>query len=264
MIEWFNPIMFEIPAIGSFGPIKAYWYGFMYALSFLIGYFYLSYSKRTKRLGFTLVQRDNLVLFLMLGIILGGRIGYIILYNFSYYSQNFWEIFAVWKGGMSFHGGLIGSGIAIFVYGKKYTFKFLDIGDIVTSIAPIGLFFAKIGNFINGELYGRVANSICLHFPRDPGNCRYPSQLLEAFLEGILLFFLLWLIDKKYPHTGFTTAFFLIFYGIFRIFIEFFREPDPQLGFLFGFVTMGQILSTLMLVAGIILFFSLQKKRSAS
>ncbi len=250
---YFNPIMFEI------GPVKAHWYGFMYALSFLIGYLYLLYSKKGKLLQEKL--KDSFVIYVILGIVLGGRIGYVLFYNLAYYISNPLKIIAVWEGGMSFHGGLIGAAIALLIFAKKHKVKFFVLGDIVTGIASVGLFFAKIGNFINAELYGRIAQSFCIHFPTDPDNCRYPSQLLEALLEGIVLFLILYFIGRKTEKTGVVSAYFLIFYGIFRIIAEFFRQPDAQIGFFFGFVTEGQLLSSLMLIAGIYLLWHLNKEQ---
>lgn len=253
MQQWyFNPIMFQI------GPVKAHWYGFMYALSFLLGYLYLTYSKRGKKLQRN--ERDAFLIYVILGIVLGGRIGYVLFYNLVYYLTNPLKIFAVWEGGMSFHGGLLGAALAIMIFGRKYRKKFLDLGDIVTAFAPVGLFFAKIGNFINAELYGRIATSFCIYFPSDPANCRYPSQLLEAFLEGIVLFFTLYFIGRKTNKTGIVSACFLLFYGIFRIIAECFREPDVQIGYLFGFLTEGQLFSGLMVIAGIWLLLKLKKK----
>lgn len=247
--------MFEI------GPFKAHWYGFMYAISFLIGYLYLLFSKRCAHLEDK--QKDAFVIYIVLGVILGGRIGYMLFYNLAYYFANPAKIIAVWEGGMSFHGGLLGSAIAIYLFSRRYKVPFLKMSDIVVSVAPVGLFFAKIGNFINGELYGRIATQYCINFPSDPGNCRYPSQLLEAFLEGIVLFLLMLLIGGKTKKAGVLSASFLVLYGIFRIFIEFFREPDAHIGFLFGFITEGQLLSSLMLAAGTALYFILLRRKSA-
>ena len=254
MQEWyFNPVMFEI------GPVKAHWYGFMYAISFLLGYMYLLFSKKGKKIDHKL--KDPLIIYVILGIVLGGRIGYVLLYNLSYFFSNPFKIIAVWEGGMSFHGGLLGTIAALAVFAKKYRVNFLELGDIVTGFAPVGLFFAKIGNFINGELYGRIAQNFCLRFPSDPGACRYPSQLLEAFLEGIMLFMLLKLVECRTKKTGYVSAWFLVLYGIFRIFAEFFREPDAHIGFLFGAVTEGQLLSGLMVISGLVLMIFLHKKK---
>jgi phosphatidylglycerol:prolipoprotein diacylglycerol transferase len=257
MDQWyFNPIMFEV------GPVKAHWYGFMYALAFGIGYIYLCYSKRGEKLN--VAKRDALTLAVILGVVLGGRIGYILFYNLAYYFSNPQKIIAVWEGGMSFHGGLIGSALGIIWFAKKYKVNFLEVGDIITGIAPVGIFLVKIGNFINAELYGRIATNFCINFPTDPQNCRYPSQLLEAFLEGFVLFFILQFIGRKTQKKGVIASCFLIFYGAFRIIAEFFREPDPQVGFIFGAVTEGQILSSLMVIAGSILLFQLNKSSQPS
>jgi phosphatidylglycerol---prolipoprotein diacylglyceryl transferase len=250
MQEWyFNPVMFEI------GPIQAHWYGFMYAISFIIGYLYLLYSERGKKL--SVKERDEFVVFIILGIILGGRIGYILMYNLQYYFLNPAKIIAVWEGGMSFHGGLMGAALAIALFCRRHKRTFLELGDIVVSIAPVGLFFAKIGNFINAELYGKIASSLCINFPTDPANCRYPSQLLEALLEGIVLFILMTVMGKKTKKRGILSAGFLIFYGVFRIIAEFFREPDTHIGYLLGVITEGQLLSFLMMLTGGILMYKL-------
>ncbi len=248
---YFNPVMFEV------GPVKAHWYGFMYALSFLLGYLYLLHSRRGKKL--IAGERDSFLVYIILGIVLGGRVGYILFYNLAYYLLSPQKIIAVWEGGMSFHGGLLGAALAITLFARKYGRTFLELGDIVCGFAPVGLFFAKIGNFINAELYGRIAKTACIYFPTDPSNCRYPSQLLEAFLEGIILLLIVLYVGKKTRKTGIVSAVFLIFYGIFRIIAEQFREPDPQIGFIFGVITQGQILSSIMVIAGTILLIKLKK-----
>jgi phosphatidylglycerol:prolipoprotein diacylglycerol transferase len=256
MNQWyFNPIMFQI------GPFQAHWYGFMYALSAFFGYIYLKYSVLGKKISEK--QKDTLLISVVLGIILGGRIGYILFYNLSYYFSHPLKIIAVWEGGMSFHGGLIGAAIALIWFNKINKLNFWELGDIVTGFAPVGLFLAKIGNFINAELYGRIATQYCLYFPTDPGNCRYPSQLLEALLEGIVLFGIVQLARKQNKNPGYISGIFLFFYGVFRIFIEFFREPDPQIGFLFSLITQGQLLSIFMVIAGILLYIHERKKHLA-
>ncbi len=257
MNNWyFNPVMFEI------GPLKAHWYGLMYAIAFILGYLYLSYSAPGKRLKLEEKQKDFIAVSCILGIILGGRIGYIIFYNFAYYLTDPFKMLAVWEGGMSFHGGLIGAAIGLVWSTRKFKIPFLPVADIVTSIAPIGLFFTRIGNFINGELYGRIANSFCLHFPTDPANCRYPSQLLQSLLEGLILFIIMQIIIRKTRSPGLTSGCFLILYGIFRSFAELFREPDPQIGFLPGGITQGQLLSFFMILSGAVLIIYLAKTRS--
>ncbi len=251
---YFNPVLAEI------GPIKLRWYGFMYALAFGICYLYLQYSKYGKGLKLTKEQKDTFAAVVIGGVLLGGRLGYIIFYNLPYYLQNPLKIIAVWEGGMSCQGGLLAGILGILWFIKKYRVNFFELTDFVASVAPIGLFLGRIGNFINGELYGKVANRFCLYFPTDPANCRYPSQLLEAALEGFVLFVLLFIMRRYTQKKGLISAFFLIFYGIFRILAEFFREPDAQIGYIFGWLTEGQILSLLMVVLGMGLWRFLFKK----
>ncbi|MFA5829975.1 MAG: prolipoprotein diacylglyceryl transferase [Candidatus Gracilibacteria bacterium] len=257
---YFNPILFNI------GPLAVHWYGLMYSLGFLIGYFWLHNSKIAKKMNLSETQIDNMLIVIILGVLLGGRLGYILFYNLPYYFQNPLKILAVWEGGMSFHGGLLGVCLGLWIMSKKYKVKLLGMSDAVTAIAPIGLLLGRLGNFINGELYGRIAGSsalaqkICLHFPNDPGNCRYPSQLFESFFEGLVLFMIVYFVSKKTKRTGVVTGIFLIFYGIFRFAIEFTREPDVQIGYILKYFTEGQILSLAMVVAGALLLFMLKKK----
>ncbi len=262
MTPWyFTPVLFNI------GPVAIHWYGLMYALSFLIGYFWLQKSKIAKRLPLDEAQKDNLLIAIILGVLLGGRLGYIIFYNLAYYLQNPAKVLAVWEGGMSFHGGILGVALGFWIFSKKYKVRFLELSDVITAIAPIALFLGRIGNFINGELYGRVAGSsnfaqkICLHFPTDPINCRYPSQLFESFFEGLVLFAIVYFVSRKTKETGVTTSVFLTGYGVFRFIIEFFREPDAQIGYILKYFTEGQILSAVMILAGGILLYKIKTKR---
>ena len=254
---YFNPVIFQI------GPITARWYGFMYALAFFLGYLHFHYSKIGKKSELTTVQKDTFLIAVILGILLGGRLGYVLFYNLPYYLESPLKIFAVWEGGMSFHGGLIGVAIAILIFIKKYKSNFLKLGDLVVSIAPLGLLFGRLGNFINGELYGRIATQYCLYFPTDPNNCRYPSQLLQSFLEGLCLFIIINLVERKSKTPGLSSGLFLILYGVFRIIAEFFREPDPQIGLLFNIITEGQLLSAIMIIAGAVLLFLVCSKKHA-
>ena len=254
MNNWFNPIIFQI------GPFQARWYGLMYSITFLLAFFYLRYSTVASKL--KQAEKESLLLSTIMGVVLGGRIGYILFYNLVHYLQNPIDMLKVWEGGMSFHGGLIGVAISCLWFCKKYHHSYLSIGDILAGYAPVGVFFVRIGNFLNGELYGRIATNFCLHFPGDPGNCRYPSQLLQAFLEGLMLFIILYLLQKKKGKTGTITSWFLILYGVFRIIAEFFREPDKQIGFLFNVITEGQLLSIFMIIVGIILFAFTHKKKN--
>jgi len=256
MNQWyFNPILAEI------GPFKIHWYGVMYAVSFILGYFYLHYSEHGKRLKINGEQKDLFLALIIACVLIGGRLGYVLFYNLPFYLANPTKIIAVWEGGMSFHGGLIGCAIGILWFCRKYRVKFLELGDVAAAFAPLGVMFVRIGNFINGELYGRIATQFCLYFPSDPTNCRYPSQLFQALLEGLILFLILFFIRKYTKRPGVISAWFLILYGVFRIIVEQFREPDVQIGYLFGGITEGQLLSSIMILAGISIFIFLRKKQ---
>lgn len=253
--NWIDPIIFHL------GPFALHWYGLMYALTFIIAYLFLQYSRKGKELELDSNQKDNFLIAAILGIIIGSRLGYVLLYNFNFYLANPLKIFALWEGGLSFHGGLIGTVLVIWLFTKYYKVSFLKIGDLAALITPIGIFLGRIGNFINAELYGRVANSFCLYFPTDPQNCRYPSQLFEAATEGLLTFILLYWYSRRYPQArpGILGAAFLILYSLARISMEFFRQPDPQIGFLWGGATLGQILSVFLLISGLIMFIYLNR-----
>ncbi len=233
------------------------WYGTMYALGFLSAYFLFVYWSRNKKISLTYDDIYYLVLFGILGVILGGRLGYVVFYNLPYYLSNPEKIIAVWEGGMSFHGGLIGVIIFMWIFARMKRIYVFDVVDLVAVVVPIGLGFGRIGNFINQELFGRPAEGIpwAMVFQTDPLKIpRHPSQLYEAILEGLLLFLIMLAIkDKKLP-VGVKSAVFGIGYSIFRIIVEFFREPDPQIGYILGFITMGQILSFILLFASIIVF----------
>ena len=204
---------------------------------------------------------DDLITYLIIYIIIGGRVGYIIFYNLEYYISNPLNIIKIWEGGMSFHGALIGIIIATYLFSKKRKISTFFLLDIIACVSPIGIFFGRIANFINGELFGKVTNfSWGVIFPTIDKLPRHPSQLYEAFLEGIVLFFILnILIFKKNYKTGLCSTFFLIFYGFFRIISEVFREPDPQIGYLFNLFSMGTILSFFMVLAGMIIFIFIRK-----
>lgn len=255
MPDWiFNPVMFQL------GPFKAHWYGFMYALSFILGYLYLQYSKPGKRLDLSVKEKDNLLIVIILGVVLGGRLGYVLFYNLEFYFSHPEKILAVWEGGMSLHGGVLGVLLGMLLYKRKKRFNFWRLGDIITSFVPLGVMFVRIGNFINGELYGRIASEYCIHFPTDPANCRYPSQLFQALLEGLILFIILQVVIRKKPQDGIVSGLFLLLYGIFRIVAEFIREPDAHIGFLWNIMTEGQLLSIFMVLAGAVLIFQRFRK----
>jgi len=239
------------PVMIRLGPLEVRWYGMMYVFGFTATYLLVRHQIRKFALDPLAVHFENLNFVLLLGIILGARLGYVFFYNPSYYLSHPLGILSTWEGGMSFHGGLIGLILAGFLYCRRHGLNFLRTADIYTVTAPIGLACGRIGNFINGELFGRPAEvPWAMAFPAGGPLPRHPSQLYEGLLEGILLFVILWpLKDRKWP-SGSMLAVFLCLYGMVRILAEFFREPDPQLGFFFSFLTMGQLLSSIMIISG--------------
>jgi len=241
-----NPILIDL------GPIRVSWYGLMYVLGFLASYLLVRYQMNKKDFGVSRLDVENLFFYLILGLIIGARLGYVLFYDLKMYLADPLEIFAVWHGGMSFHGGLIGVLIVGILFCWKNKKSFWTVADLFIVTAPIGLGLGRIGNFINGELYGRVTQVPWgMIFPKGGPLPRHPSQLYESGLEGGVLFLILWFLkDKKLPEGG-LLAVFVSFYGLFRFIVEFFREPDPQLGFVLGSFTMGQILCSFMIVGGI-------------
>ena len=256
------------PVIFRIGPLQVRWYGLMYVLGFGATLLLVNYQIKKFRLREVGVHFENLNLVMIVSLILGGRLGYVLFYNLPYYLKHPTEILATWQGGMSFHGGMLGLIVGTVIYCRRKKLDFWQVIDLYAVTIPIGLGLGRIGNFINGELYGRVTDVAWgMIFPGGGPLPRHPSQLYEAFLEGVVLFLLLWFLKERQrqPYSwpsGFMGAFFLIFYGLFRIAVEFFREPDVQLGFLVGSVTMGQLLSSLMMAAGVILLF-VRRRRAA-
>ena len=254
------------PVIFRIGPLQVRWYGLMYVLGFGATLLLVNYQIKKFRLREIGVHFENLNLVMIVSLILGGRLGYVLFYNLPYYLKHPAEILATWQGGMSFHGGMLGLIAGTVIYCRRKNLDFWKVIDLYAVTIPIGLGLGRLGNFINGELYGRVTDvSWGMIFPGGGPFPRHPSQLYEAFLEGVVLFLLLWLLKEKQqpPHSwpsGFMGALFLVFYGVFRIAVEFFREPDAQLGFLAGSLTMGQLLSSLMITAGVVLLFVRRKK----
>jgi phosphatidylglycerol:prolipoprotein diacylglycerol transferase len=245
------------PDIIRIGPLAVRWYGIMYLIGFTAAYFLVRYQLKRRKISVTSQDIDSLFLFLLSGLVIGARLGYVIFYNPIYYLSNPSEIFAVWHGGMSFHGGLIGSIIAGLLFCRRHKADFWQLADLVIVAAPIGLGLGRLGNFINGELYGRVTDVPWgMVFPEGGPAPRHPSQLYEFLLEGVVLFSVLWFLKNKHLRPGALTSIFLMLYGVFRFFVEFFRQPDPQIGFILGYFTMGQILSSAMILAGIGIFLS--------
>ena len=253
------------PDLVSFGPFHIRWYGVMYVLGFIAAFFLVQKQNRSREIGLTGPVAQDLVFYLAIGLIVGARLGYLLFYqyhNYIFYLKNPLQIIATWDGGMSFHGGLIGVTLAGIWFCRSKGLPFWAVADSVTVTAPIGLGLGRIGNFINGELFGRPTNvPWAMIFPAGGPIPRHPSQLYEAFLEGVVLFTLLWTLRKRKFQDGMMVVFFLFFYGVLRFIAEFFREPDPQLGFIVGWLTMGQILCMAMIVASGVLLFFLRRSR---
>ena len=253
-----NPILIEL------GPFRLSWYGLMYVFGFAASYLLVLYQLKRKDFGLSKLDVENLYFYLILGLVIGARLGYVLFYDLKMYLADPLEIIRIDHGGMSFHGGLIGVVVVGIVFSWKNRKSFWKIADLIIVTAPIGLGFGRIGNFINGELYGRVTQAPWgLIFPRGGPLPRHPSQLYESALEGGLLFVILWFLkDRKLP-DGSLLAVFLILYGAFRFFVEFFREPDVQLGFILGPFTMGQVLCASMMAGGglLLAYLSILEKK---
>jgi phosphatidylglycerol---prolipoprotein diacylglyceryl transferase len=265
--ENINPIIFEI---GSF---KLQYYGLMYVVAFAITFFLVLFRiKREKDFDITSDQVKDLTTLMMVGLIIGARLGYVLFYNLSYYLKHPLEIILPFEfsngitftgiSGMSYHGGLIGVILCAWLYAHRTGLSLRQLADLYTPVVPLGYTFGRIGNFINGELFGRVtSSSIGMHFPFAPGTgLRHPSQLYEAFFEGIFLFAVLWIIRKIKKPSGAMLAFYLIGYGTIRFFIEYFRQPDVHLGYVLLAFSMGQLLCAAMITCGALLFLYLRKK----
>jgi phosphatidylglycerol:prolipoprotein diacylglycerol transferase len=258
------------PDIIRIGPLAIRWYGMMYLIGFALSYFLVKYQikkqdqvARGKGQEYSIAFLDSFYTYIILGLLIGARVGYVVFYNLSFYIQHPLDVFAVWQGGLSFHGGFIGSVLAGILCCKKFKKDPWQVSDLVIATAPIGLGLGRIGNFINGELYGRITDVPWgMVFPNGGPLPRHPSQLYEFLLEGVALFSLLWTLKDKGFRSGVLTSIFVMMYGLFRFFVEFFREPDPQLGFIAGPFTMGQALSACMVFIGIAMF-SLRKNRES-
>ena len=244
------------PVAIQFFSFEIRWYSLAYIFGILFGWIYckkiLIENQNTSKL------LDDLISYLIIGIILGGRLGYVIFYNFDYYLNNLIEIIMIWKGGMSFHGGLLGVITTIIIFARKHNVNKFIFLDLIAAAAPIGIFLGRISNFINSELYGKKTDVFwSVIFPKVDNFSRHPSQLYEAFFEGIVLFLLMLLFIKKNYLTrpGVISALFLIFYSVFRFFVEFYRIPDEQLGYIFQNLTMGQIISLIFFCFGFYLFY---------
>lgn len=253
------------PVLVALGPIQLRWYGLMYLIGLTAAYFLIQHKVVRKELAIRKDQIYDMVVYAAFGVFLGGRIGYTLFYNFSYYSQNPLKLLAVWEGGMSFHGGLLGTIIALIWFSRRQGIPTYTVADLAASVTPIGLGFGRIGNFINGELFGRPTDvDWCMVFPGGGPVCRHPSQLYEATLEGLVLFTVLWWIDRRPNPPGTVFWSFITGYGISRLLAELFREPDQHLGFILGPITMGQILSLPMVLLGTVMLILGYSKGSPS
>jgi phosphatidylglycerol:prolipoprotein diacylglycerol transferase len=254
-----NPIAFTL------GPLKVHWYGLMYLFAFL--FVWMLGNWRAKRSDIPLnndMVADSLF-YGALGVVIGGRLGYLLFYDFLNFFHHPLLFFKTWQGGMSFHGGLIGVCVALLLFGRKQKIAFFDLCDFYAPMVPIGLGLGRIGNFINGELYGRITtNWFSMVFPDGGPYPRFPSQLIEFALEGLVLFLFMMFVARKPRPRMLLSALFLCGYSVARFSCEFFREPDPQRGYLaFGWLTEGQLLSIPMFIFGVILCVWIIKKRSA-
>ncbi|MEW6594538.1 MAG: prolipoprotein diacylglyceryl transferase [Thermodesulfobacteriota bacterium] len=255
------------PVIVQFGPLQVRWYGLMYVLGFTASYLLVQHQIKKYRLARLADHFENLNLALIVSLVVGARLGYVLFYNPGYYLAHPAEIPATWQGGMSFHGALVGLLVGGWLYCRRAGLDFLQTADVYIVTTPIGLGLGRLGNFINGELFGRVTDvPWAMVFPQGGPLPRHPSQLYECLLEGVVLFALLWSAKSTYWRRdwqrGSLLGLFLVGYGVMRSLVEFFREPDAQLGILFGLLTMGQLLSGLMLIAGLLLLLRPRRRQA--
>src|SRR5688572_7609106 len=250
------------PVFLRLGPIQLRWYGLMYMISFIVGYFVLKRLAKRKKLSMTTDDLYDLLFFLILGVMLGGRIGYVLFYDLGSYLQRPIEILYIWQGGMSFHGGFVGVVLATLFLCWRRKWNFWEVSDLVCATAPIGLGLVRLGNFINGELYGRQTTAPWgMVFPAGGDVARHPSQLYEAFLEGAVLFLIVQWLYRKNLYPGTVTWAFIGFYGVFRFLVEFVREPDAHILFDLGPLTRGQLLTIPMLVVGLAMLIIYARRR---
>ncbi|WP_114327706.1 prolipoprotein diacylglyceryl transferase [Candidatus Colwellia aromaticivorans] len=257
MTEQFLQFPVIDPIIFSIGPVALRWYGMMYLVGFVVAMFLANKAADKSGGQWTRDQVSDLLFYSFLGVILGGRIGYVLFYQWDYFLADPLYLFQIWQGGMSFHGGLLGVVAAVYIFARKTNKSFLTVGDFVVPLVPVGLGMGRLGNFINAELWGRETDvPWAMVFPTDPLQVpRHPSQLYEFFLEGVVLFAILYVVTRKPRSLGLASGTFLIGYGVFRSIIEFFREPDAHLGLYFSFISKGQILSIPMILIGISIIY---------
>ena len=247
------------PVLLSLGFIDIRWYSLAYIFAFIFGSILIKKLNRKSYKLLSNIQIDRFFIWAVIGVIIGGRIGYVLFYQTNLFFSDPLYMFEIWKGGMSFHGGLIGMIFSIYFFSRRHKIQFFYLSDLVSLVAPIGLFLGRISNFINTELYGRVTDfHIAIIYPLIDNNPRHPSQLYEALFEGLILFTILFFYFLRKPKKYFfgkISALFLIFYSIFRFLIEYLREPDYHLGLVFDYFSMGQLLCIPFLLAGLVIFF---------
>lgn len=249
------------PTIVAFGPLQIRWYGLFYVLTFILTYLFYKKTLKLKGINLSVNQYESIVYHAILGVLIGGRLGYVIFYNLPFYLSHPLSVFAVWKGGMSFHGGALGVIVAGLFFTKRNGQHFLPMADAAMPFVAIGLGLGRVGNFINSELFGRVSDvPWAFVFPLSDGLPRHPSQLYESFFEGFVLFVISIIMVKRVKKDGLVFWIFLGLYGFFRFFIEFFREPDEHIGLLLGYFTLGQILSFFMVVVSSVFLYRLYTK----
>ena len=254
----FSPILFDL------GFFSLRWYSLAYIIGIIFGWWYgkIMIIQKFYPIDTEINKKfDDLITYIIFAIIIGGRVGYVIFYNLEFYFYSPLDILKIWEGGMSFHGALIGIIIVTYIFSIKKNLKTFFLLDIIACVAPVGIFFGRIANFINGELVGKVSNvPWSVIFPLIDMFPRHPSQIYEAVLEGLILFIILNIVvHKKNYISGTCSYLFLILYGLFRIFSEIFREPDPQIGYFLGFISLGMILSFFMILSGLIIYYSIKK-----
>ena len=242
------------PYIFKIGPLQLRWYGLMYLFGFAGSWLLVRRAVRERAISLTAEDIGTLYTWCIVGLIAGARLGYVVFYNLSHYLEHPLDMLALWEGGMSFHGGLLGGVLAGFLFARRSGLRRFLLADLVMATAPVGLFFGRMGNFINGELFGRTTDAPWgMVFPLGGDEPRHPSQLYEAFLEGVVLLVILQIVWKATRREGTVTSLFLVLYGAMRFAVEFTREPDVHLGFVAGPFTMGQLLCAVMIAAGLFL-----------
>lgn len=251
----FNPIALEI------GPLKIHWYGLMYVAAFALLWLLGKYRIKKGMVRLTVSEFEDLIFYGVMGVVLGGRLGYVLFYQPGYYFSNPLHIFSVWDGGMSFHGGLIGVLVVLYLFAHKKGMTFFEVADFIAPLVPLGLAMGRIGNFINGELWGRPSDlPWAMVFPQGGPIARHPSQLYEMLAEGVILFAVVWIFSSKKRWVGQTSGVFMAGYGLARFLVEYTREPDSFLGTLSLGLSMGQWLSLPMIVLGVLIFIWATKR----